>query len=75
MPGLLRGKGSRSLPPLTPPLPMHAATQESVVSYNTWPDGSKPRVKAVATLLQVGCRAVICCQHRGGLAPEKPAPF
>lgn len=26
--------------------------QESVISYNTWPDNAKPKVKGIATCLQ-----------------------
>lgn len=38
---------------------------ETVVSYQTWPDGSKPRLVAVATLLQDSTSAVATLRSSG----------
>lgn len=38
---------------------------ESVISYHTWPDSSKPKIVAIATLLQDSTSAVVTLASSG----------
>lgn len=44
---------------------------ETVVSHNTWPDDSKPKLKAVATLLQEDTSAIVTLKSSGIDRPSK----
>lgn len=44
---------------------------ETVVSHNTWPDNSKPKLKAVATLLQQDTSAIVTLKSSGLDRPSK----
>ncbi|KAI8472678.1 MAG: NMT1/THI5 like-domain-containing protein [Monoraphidium minutum] len=44
---------------------------ESVVSWHTWPDGSKPKIRAVAALLQGGAHAIVTLKASGIDRPAK----
>eukprot|EP01025_Chloroclados_australasicus_P050659 TRINITY_DN5851_c0_g1_i1.p1 TRINITY_DN5851_c0_g1~~TRINITY_DN5851_c0_g1_i1.p1 ORF type:complete len:346 (-),score=53.96 TRINITY_DN5851_c0_g1_i1:436-1473(-) len=44
---------------------------ESVVSYYTWPDGAKPRVRAVATVFQKDLSCLVTLKSSGIDRPQK----
>jgi len=44
---------------------------ESVISYNTWPDGSKPKVQGIAACLQDSTSAIVTLKDSGLDRPNK----
>jgi NitT/TauT family transport system substrate-binding protein len=49
----------------------HTVSQESVISYHTWPDGAKPKVVAVAACLQSSTSAVVTLASSGITRPAQ----